>query len=338
MNKQSNLSTLSKVLLFLSSVCLIISAYVPIWRIELAAPQYPEGLALQIFANKIGGDVEIINGLNHYIGMATLHTENFIEFSILTYIIWAYALVILLTIFMKSKKMLIFSFVAFLVFGIVAMVDFYRWNYNYGHNLDPNAAIIVPGMAYQPPLIGYKQLLNFGAYSIPDIGGWLFIVCFTLLTIALYIETKFSSTKKSSIVISTYLLIATSSVTSCTNIATEPIKLNKDECASCKMSIADANFATELITKKGRVYKFDDAACMAHYLKDNPTIEVHSCYISNFIAPHNLLATSKIYLISGDEINSPMGGNIAAFENEESAKEYIVKYNASPIKWENILK
>jgi copper chaperone NosL len=55
------------------------------------------------------------------------------------------------------------------------MYDFWRWEYNYGHNLNPDAAIIVPGMAYQPPLIGYKQLLNFGAYSMPDIGGWIFI-------------------------------------------------------------------------------------------------------------------------------------------------------------------
>ncbi len=56
------------------------------------------------------------------------------------------------------------------------LVDFYRWGYQYGHNLDPNAAIQVPGMTYQPPIIGYKNLLNFTAYSGPDIGGWIMIV------------------------------------------------------------------------------------------------------------------------------------------------------------------
>ena len=55
------------------------------------------------------------------------------------------------------------------------MVDFWLWEYDYGHDLDPAAAIKVPGMAYQPPLIGFKQLLNFGAYSIPASGGWIFI-------------------------------------------------------------------------------------------------------------------------------------------------------------------
>ena len=68
------------------------------------------------------------------------------------------------------------------------MVDFYRWNYNYGHNLDPNAAIIVPGMSYQPPLIGYKQLLNFGAYSMPATGGMLFITTGILLLLVVLIE------------------------------------------------------------------------------------------------------------------------------------------------------
>ena len=58
---------------------------------------------------------------------------------------------------------------------IAALVDFYLWGYDYGHNLDPNAAIVVPGMAYQPPVIGTKQLLNFTAFSGPDIGGWIFI-------------------------------------------------------------------------------------------------------------------------------------------------------------------
>lgn len=71
--------------------------------------------------------------------------------------------------------------------------------YNYGHNLDPNAAIIVPGMAYQPPLIGFKQLLNFGAFSIPDKGGWLFILSGVCMLLATVFETgvlkKFSKKK-----------------------------------------------------------------------------------------------------------------------------------------------
>ena len=187
---ENKLGTLSKVLLIVAAALLVTSIFTPIWRIELDAPQYPEGLALLIYANKLAGDVDIINGLNHYIGMKTLHAEEFIEFTVLPYIIGFYALFSFLVVFINKKKALYILFAAFVLFGIVAMVDFWRWEYNYGHNLDPNAAIIVPGMAYQPPLIGFKQLLNFGAYSIPDIGGWLFIASGLLMGISFTVESK----------------------------------------------------------------------------------------------------------------------------------------------------
>ena len=66
------------------------------------------------------------------------------------------------------------------------MADFWKWEYNYGHNLSTDAPIQVPGMSYQPPLIGYKQLLNFGAYSIPDIGGWLMAVAGVIMVVCLF--------------------------------------------------------------------------------------------------------------------------------------------------------
>lgn len=152
---------------------------------------------MKIYAGKLGGDVEIINGLNHYIGMATLHAENFIEFTVLPYILGAFALLFVVAAAMAKKGMLSLSFISFLLFGILSMVDFWRWEYNYGHNLDPNAAIIVPGMSYQPPLIGYKQLLNFGAYSVPDTGGWLLLGAGLLLFAAMFYEFYYLKRKSS---------------------------------------------------------------------------------------------------------------------------------------------
>ena len=70
------------------------------------------------------------------------------------------------------------------------MVDFWLWEYDYGHNLNPDAAIVVPGMTYQPPLIGFKQLLNFGAYSYPDIGGWIMFGVALVLTGLSFVEFR----------------------------------------------------------------------------------------------------------------------------------------------------
>lgn len=186
---------LSKVLLVIIGILFVSALFVPMWRIELSAPQYPEGLMLQLHAHKIGGDVDIINGLNHYIGMATLHTENFLEFTVLPYIFSLFALLSLVLVFVNQRKYVFYFFIALMLFVIMAGFDFYRWNYEYGHNLDPNAAIKVPGMSYQPPLIGYKQLLNFGAYSVPDLGGWMLIGAGLLLFFIVLKEYKLKGEK-----------------------------------------------------------------------------------------------------------------------------------------------
>jgi copper chaperone NosL len=170
-----------RLVLVLCAAGLVAVLFVPMWRIDLAAPQYPEGLMLLIYPDNIGGNVDIINGLNHYIGMKTLHTADFMEFTVLPYFIAGFALLFVITAVAGRRRVLNILFLLFVSFGVLAMYDFWRWEYNYGHNLNPDAAIVVPGMAYQPPLIGYKQLLNFGAYSMPDIGGWIFISVGVLL-------------------------------------------------------------------------------------------------------------------------------------------------------------
>lgn len=188
--KSIKISLFSKIALVIVAVLFVASIFFPMWRIELDAPQYPEGLVLKLHANKIGGDVEIINGLNHYIGMKTLHTEDFVEFSFLPYVFIGFAVFSIAVALLAKKKGLYALFAAFVLFVILAGIDFYRWNYEYGHNLDPNAAIKVPGMAYQPPLIGYKQLLNFGAYSVPDIGGFMLLLAGMILFICVIKERK----------------------------------------------------------------------------------------------------------------------------------------------------
>jgi len=171
--KTNSLSKLSIILLSISGIGLVISIFVPIWAIYLEAPQYPEGLGMFLHANKITGDYEIINGLNHYIGMKTIHQEDFWEFKVLPYALGFFAVLAFLFAFLKKKWGLYLFTVLFLLFGVAFMIDFWLWEYDYGHNLNPNAPIIVPGMSYQPPLLGFKQLLNFGAYSYPDVGGWI---------------------------------------------------------------------------------------------------------------------------------------------------------------------
>jgi copper chaperone NosL len=116
---ENKISGFSKLLLLAAALFLIVSLFVPLWSIYLDAPQYPEGLMLEIWPNKIAGDVDIINGLNHYIGMKTLKTSDFIEFTVLPYIIGFFALLFLLTLAIARKKWLYIVFASFVIFFIM---------------------------------------------------------------------------------------------------------------------------------------------------------------------------------------------------------------------------
>ena len=103
----------------------------------------------------------------------------------------------------------------------------------------------------------------------------------------------------------------------------QPITLGKDACTFCKMSIADNHFGAEIITKKGKIYKFDDTHCVLGFMKAN-TInnnDIKETWLVNYLEPHNFIAAQSAFLLESSELHSPMGGNIAAFENQGKLDE-----------------
>ena len=173
-----------------ASALLLVLYLTPLWRIQLHAPQYPEGLGLRIWVDRITGakpnDLNSINGLNHYIGMHAIEPGDFPELRLMPWLL-AGLIAVGLLVALVGKRGPLYAWLQLIVLaGVAGMVDFYRWGYAYGHELDEHAAIKVPGMSYQPPVIGTKQLLNFHASSWPDIGAG--VACLVLavgLTIAL---------------------------------------------------------------------------------------------------------------------------------------------------------
>ncbi|MEO5826752.1 MAG: hypothetical protein ABIR59_12755 [Gemmatimonadales bacterium] len=155
----------------------------PLWEVRLGAPQYPEGLGLQIHAHTVTGikpnDLQNINGLNHYIGMKPILPDAIPE---LRYMPWLIGALIVSGALLAARGMrrgLWVWLAAFALLGAVGLWDFWRWEHDYGHNLDMDTAIIViPGMTYQPPLIGSKQLLNFTATAWPGTGAMALGVAF----------------------------------------------------------------------------------------------------------------------------------------------------------------
>jgi copper chaperone NosL len=312
----------------------------PIWRIELSAPQYPEGLELRIYADKLGGDVEVVNGLNHYIGMRTLHEKDFFEFTILPYIIGAFVLFGLVAALVNRRWFFITWVISYLLFALVALVDFYHWEYNYGHNLDPAAPIQVPGMTYQPPLIGFKQLLNFGAWSVPGTGGIIFTGVGVVLVVLTWRELR-RKNKNSFSNVSTGLTAAAILVmvfgASCSP-GPQPIQFGKDACDFCKMTILDQRFGGEVITEKGKVYKFDDIHCITSFLKSGYSNKTKGAgiYLLNYNTPATFVTSGESFLLRSSGLHSPMGSNIAAFATEAGREQSKQQVNGENVQWNDI--
>jgi copper chaperone NosL len=165
-----------RILMVLSGLFLLTLFIFPLWQIILIAPQYPDGVALHIFINKIGGDspssLQNINILNHYIGMKYIEPDSIKELQYFPYIIMALSGLAFLAAAINKRSVFLGWAILMIIISILGMYDFYLWEYDYGHNLSDTAPIKVPGASFQPPLIGTKLILNFIAKSLPHIGGY----------------------------------------------------------------------------------------------------------------------------------------------------------------------
>ena len=186
------MSNLSKILMLLAALSLSLLFFFPMWKIYLEAPQYPEGLEMHIWVNKLGGNSEYalqnFNILNHYIGMEKINADSFAELKYMPYIVYFLIGSGILIAFLNKRSLALAWLITVIICGAAGLLDFYLWLVKFGTNLDPQAPIKVPGMTYIPPFLGEKQLLNFKALSLPDIGGLSIGLAILLAAIAVFIE------------------------------------------------------------------------------------------------------------------------------------------------------
>jgi copper chaperone NosL len=120
----------------------------------------------------------------------------------------------------------------------------------------------------------------------------------------------------------------------------KPINFGHDHCSSCKMIISDMRYGAELVTKKGKIYKYDSAECLAHFC--NRTIieesEVHSIWVINFEKPGQFINANDAVYLQSNEFHSPMGLNISAFASENSAKSILKSYPGALMNWDSVRK
>jgi copper chaperone NosL len=328
----------SRILLAVASLAMIGTYFTPVWFIFLTAPQYPEGLTMYIWLNKITGQVEIINGLNHYIGMKTINADMFPEFSYMVYIM-AVIIGLGLLVALMGKRIFLYVYNLILIAAAAAaMIDFYTWSYDYGHNLDPKAAIQVPGLSYQPPLLGHKTLLNFDAYSYPDTGGGIIIGAAFVFFIVSFLEWRRSKKQKAGVqkfpvTVKLAAAVFPLLMSSCST-EPEPFNYGKDNCEDCKMTIMDPKFAAQIVTKKGRTYKFDDLHCLVNYSNQHQEKEFKTILVNAFSTPEKMIDATTAYYVHADGVKSPMNGNLAAFADRITGEMFAASSATPTLTWE----
>ena len=168
-------------LIFIAAIVLIPVMFVPalpVWRMIMHAPQYPEGLNLVIYPNTIKGDVDKVNTLNHYVGMHQITPTDFKEFTYLPQLLTFFGVMALVAALVNRRWVAMLGWLAFTAFAAYMFSDYIQWLYHYGHDLDPRAAITLP--AFTPPVIGFKQMANFKVWSLPGAGTVLLGVAWLL--------------------------------------------------------------------------------------------------------------------------------------------------------------
>jgi hypothetical protein len=162
----------------------------PLWKLTMFAPQYPDGLILDIYSYKLEGgnkgqDVKEINILNHYIGMKDLTTADFTEFKWMPFVIGMLGLLFLRALVHGRLGDLLDVVVLYVYFGLFSLWSFGYKLYSYGHNLAPTASVKVD--PFMPPLFGHKKLANFEVYSFPAAASYALAAAGAAVLLALFL-------------------------------------------------------------------------------------------------------------------------------------------------------
>lgn len=308
------MTRLSRILTAAAAILLTGLYFLPIWKVELQAPQYPEGLGMYIGVSDIRGfdefDLQKINNLNHYIGMQEIDPASIPELRYLPWVLGALIAAGLLVAVLGRRRLLHAWMVVLVVAAVAGLADFYRWGHDYGHNLDDTAIIKVPGMAYQPPVIGSKQLLNFRAASWPASGGLLAGVAF-LMTAAAAFAARGGHGRAGRGAVAAAAL----AVSACATGDPHPIAYDGSEsCEYCRMVITDRRFGAEIVTRSGRALKFDSIECLASFVNQGEAgTRPATIWVTDYSQPGTLITaeTARFVQVS-DGPSSPMGMGLRA--------------------------
>ena len=180
---------LPNILLGVAAILLLASMFLPYWKMTLKAPQYPGGLSVEVYVNRMTGDVSEIDGLNHYIGMRPLGEAAQLERAISMVAVAILVLLVLAAIFVHSPGALLLALPAIL-WPFIFIGDMYYWMRHFGLNLDPKAPLSSSIEPFVPPILGSGMVGQFETIATFQIGLWMAFLAVGLIIAGLYYQRR----------------------------------------------------------------------------------------------------------------------------------------------------
>jgi len=177
------------ILFAVAAILLIISVFLPYWEMDLIAPQYPNGLHITAYVNRLTGDIFEIDGLNHYIGMRPLAEAAQFEKSVSVIGIVSLSMLILAAIFVHTKWVVLLVLPAIFM-PIIFLLDLQWWLAKFGTELDPAAPLSSAIDPFVPSVLGKGVIAQFESIASPGIGLYLAILASILIIVGLYFHRK----------------------------------------------------------------------------------------------------------------------------------------------------
>lgn len=179
-----------------AAVLLVISIFFPYWSLKLVAPQYPKGLYMHAYVNRLEGVTEKglnaldeLEELNHYVGMPSFSTGAVLERSISIIAIVAIAGILLAALVFRSRWVVLFTIPA-LLFPLLFLADLQFWLWKYGHSLDRSAPLADAVGDFTPPVLGAAKIANFETLALPGLGLILAFVASILIVVGLVLHRR----------------------------------------------------------------------------------------------------------------------------------------------------
>jgi hypothetical protein len=173
----------------IAGLILVASTFLPYWRMDMTAPQYPKGLYVNVYVNRLEGDMREIDALNHYLGMPPLNEGGQLERSLSLFAIVALGLILAASVFVHTPFALLLA-LPILLFPLIFLGDLWYILYTYGHSIDPQSALGGAIKPFTPPLVGSGAIGQFGTFSTLETGFYLAVLAAIVTLIGLYFHRR----------------------------------------------------------------------------------------------------------------------------------------------------